>query len=253
MSSMRGASLFTGIGGMDLGLERAGVESILQVERDKFCLSVLERRWPSVRRINDVKVVTGEDVAGADIIHGGFPCQPVADQGERRVQSDVRWLWPEFYRIIKEARPEYVIIENVPGLLKRGGIDVLRDLAKGGYNAEWTTLTARAFGAPSHRERVFFVAYPGGDRRILLEELAGDHRDTWQFSTEAFREWEDWRRWLDETVADGDWDDPEAEVLGVDDGATTRMDRARVKACGNAVVPSMAEYIGRRIFEYENG
>lgn len=245
---MKGVSLFSGIGGIDLGFEWAGIETTLQVERDKFCLSVLESRWPNVERKGDVKDVGKVD---ADIIFGGFPCQPVADQGERRVQQDTRWLWPEFYRIILESNPEYVVIENVPGLLKRGGPDVLRDLAESGRTVEWTTLTARAFGAPSHRERVFFVAYPGSDRRILLGKLAGDHRDTWSFPTEAFHQWEDWRGWLAKTVANGDWDEAEASVLGVDDGISERVDRSRIKALGNAVPPPMAYEIARRISAYE--
>ena len=245
---MKGVSLFSGVGGLDLGFEWAGIETVLQVERDKFCLSVLEPRWPDVERMIDVRDVGKVD---ADIIFGGFPCQPVADQGERRVQKDERWLWPEFYRIILESNPEYVVIENVPGLLKRGGGDVLRDLAKSGRTVEWTTLTARAFGAPSHRERVFFVAYAGGNRRLLLEQLAGDHRNPWQFPTSSFSEWEDWRRWLAASVANGDWDEAEAGVLGVDDGVSERMDKARIKALGNAVPPPMAYEIGKRIMRYE--
>lgn len=244
---MKAVSLFSGVGGFDLGMERAGIETILQVEIDKFCRGVLDKNWPSVRKMADVRAVTAADCAGAGIIYGGFPCQPVADQGERRVERDSRWLWPEFFRLVCGVRPEYIVIENVPGLLKRGGHQVLSDLAESGYDAEWTTLTARAFGAPHHRERLFIVAYPSGDGRSVLGPLAGDHRDTWELSTEAFREWEDWRSWLDETVDSGDWDDAETTILGMDDGATSRMDKKRVKACGNAVIPQMAEFIGRAI------
>ncbi len=248
---MRAVSLFSGVGGLDLGFERAGIETVLQVEIDQFCRQVLAKHWPDVRRIADVRDVTKADVQGVDVVMGGFPCQPVSDQGERRVHDDDRWMWPEFRRVVEAARPRYVAIENVPGLLKRGGREVLRDLAALGFDAEWTTLTARAFGAPHHRERVFIVAYPRGYGCGVLERTEERGRDSWDLPTAALTGWEAWRGWLRETLAAGDWDEPEAGLLGVDDGVPERVDRRRVKACGNAVVPQVAEFIANRIVAFD--
>ena len=157
---MKGVSLFSGVGGMDLGAERAGIDVILQVEIDEYCRRVLAKHWPDVRRINDVRDVTAADCRGADIIFGGFPCQPVSVAGKRKGREDDRWLWPEFARLIREVRPRYVVLENVPGLISSGLIwDVLGDLSACGYDAEWSLVSAAEMGAPHLRERVFIVAY----------------------------------------------------------------------------------------------
>lgn len=145
---MRAGSLFSGIGGMDLGLERAGMEIVWQVENDPYCQKILEKHWPGVRRHGDVKTFPpaspdsyavcercgsgckkpvretyGRAAARCycefrcDLICGGFPCQPVSLAGRRQAASDPRWLWPHFARIVRLLRPRYVLIENVPGLL----------------------------------------------------------------------------------------------------------------------------------------
>ena len=252
MSKLKAVSLFSGIGGIDLGFEQAGIETVLQVEKDKYCLDILGKQWPSIRRMSNIKLVTAEDCAGANILYGGFPCQPVSDQGERRVYNDSRWLWPEFHRLINEVKPDYAVIENVPGLLKRGGGTVLRNLAESGYDAEWSTLTARAFGAPHHRERLFIIAYPCGNGRSLLGELARDTRSAEWLSAPTLHKWEDWRGWLNETVAIGNWNETQTSVLGVDDGLSEKLDKKRIKALGNAVVPAVAQYIGEQIVKDYN-
>jgi DNA (cytosine-5)-methyltransferase 1 len=159
-------SLFAGIGGFDLGFERAGFEIKWQVEIDPFCLRVLRRHWPRVSRFTDVRDVDARSLERVDVVCGGFPCQPVSIAGAKRAQSDDRWMWPEFARIVDELRPGYVVVENVPGLLIRGMGDVLGDLAALGYDAEWQSLPAAAVGAPHLRWRVWIVAYPGGERGI---------------------------------------------------------------------------------------
>lgn len=227
--------MFSGIGGLDLGFERVGIETVLQVEVDQFCREVLEKHWPHVRRISDVRDVTEEDVRGVDLVYGGFPCQPVSLAGKRKAQNDDRWLWPEFERVIRTSRPRYVLVENVTGLLSAGLGDVLAGLSSLGFDAEWSVVSACSMGAPHTRQRVFVLAHTQslgrnrrrGSREGEQEELAGrDQRARWGRPEES-------------------------RPIGVADGVPNRVDRLR--ALGNAVVPQVAEFIGRRIVEYETG
>jgi len=154
-------SLFSGVGGIDLGLERSGMEVVWQCERDPFCRQVLNKNWPGVPCYDDVRDVD-EKAPKVDLICGGPPCQPVSHAGRRKGAEDERWLWPEFVRVIRAVRPRWVLVENVPGLLSIdagrlfGG--VLRDLAESGYDADHDCISAAALGAPHIRDRVFIVA-----------------------------------------------------------------------------------------------
>src|SRR5438270_5688184 len=167
-------SLFSGIGGLDLGLERAGMSVAWQVENDPFCAAVLEKHWPGVKRYGDIREIRWEEVESVDLVCGGFPCQPVSLAGRRLGTTDDRWLWPEFARCVRTVRPRYVLVENVPGLLVRGMGDVLGDLAACGYDAEWDCLPAAAVGAPHLRYRVFIVAYTAGTQRDAGTEISGE-------------------------------------------------------------------------------
>ncbi len=151
-------SLFSGIGGIDLGLQRAGMEIRWQCECEPYCLAVLAKHWPDVKRFTDIKTLTNPPPV--DVLAGGPPCQPVSVAGKRKGQDDARWLWPEFARLIRVVGPRYVLLENVPGLLVRGMGDVLGDLASLGYDAEWRVISAADMGAPHLRRRVWIVAYP---------------------------------------------------------------------------------------------
>ena len=161
---MRVGSLFTGIGGFDLGLERAGMEIRWQAETDPFCRRVLAKHWPQVPNLGDVTKINWDEVEKVDVICGGFPCQPVSLAGRQRAQADPRWLWPEFNRCLRALRPAWALLENVPGLLVHGMGDVLGDLARCGYDAEWQSVPAAAFGAPHIRYRVFIIAYPHSEK-----------------------------------------------------------------------------------------
>ena len=160
-------SLFSGIGGLELGLERAGMTVVGQVEIDPFCRSVLAKHWPEVPRHDDVRTAVewwlGRARPAVDVVCGGFPCQPVSLAGKGLAQADERWLWPAAWAVIRDLRPRWAVLENVPGLLGRGLGDVLGDLAEIGYDAEWDCLPAAAFGAPHRRDRVFVVAHSGSD------------------------------------------------------------------------------------------
>jgi DNA (cytosine-5)-methyltransferase 1 len=153
-------SLFSGIGGIDLGLERAGMTCRWQVEVDEYCRKVLAKHWPSVPKYGDIRTITGNELERVDLIAGGFPCQDVSLAGKRAGLAGERsGLWSEYRRLLGVLRPRYVLIENVPGLFTAGLDRVLADLAALGFDAEWTTLRASDFGAPHRRERVFVVAY----------------------------------------------------------------------------------------------
>ena len=163
---MRIGSLFSGVGGLELGLERAGCGSVVwQVERDPFCRSVLAKHWPSAVRFDDVCTVGLDNLPPVDIVCGGFPCQDLSYAGKGAGLAGERsGLWREYARIVRELRPRFVVVENVSALLARGLGDVLGDLAALGYDAEWHCVRASDVGAPHRRERLFVVAYCNGGR-----------------------------------------------------------------------------------------
>lgn len=154
-------SLFAGIGGLELGLEWSGIgRTVWQVESDPWCRSVLARHWPDAERYDDVCTVGAANLARVDLICGGFPCQDVSYAGSRGgLDSDRSGLWTEYARIVRELRPEWVVVENVPGLLTLGFGRVLGDLAEAGFDAWWFCLRASDVGAPHRRERLFVVAH----------------------------------------------------------------------------------------------
>ena len=158
-------SLFSGIGGIDLGLERAGMKVAWQVEIDPWCRAVLAKHWPDVERFADVKEVGAHNLARVDVVAGGFPCQDISQAGRGAgIKVGTRsGLWYEYARIIRELRPRYVLVENVSMLLVRGLGIVLADLAACGYDAEWDCIPASAVGAPHRRDRLWLLAYPNGD------------------------------------------------------------------------------------------
>jgi DNA (cytosine-5)-methyltransferase 1 len=220
-------SLFSGIGGLDLGLERAGMTVVGQVEIDSFCRSVLARHWPDVPLHDDVRTCVAwwrsEKRPDVDLVSAGFPCQPVSDTGYKLVAGDERWLWPATAIVVRALRPSWLLLENVRGLLHRGFHDVLADLARCGYDAEWDCVPASAFGAPHRRDRLFVVAYPDGQRRDGRPRIFGA----------AGRS---------QSSDRGGWP-AEPDVGRVAHGVPAAVDRLR--SLGNAVVPQVAEHVGR--------
>jgi len=162
--AMTVGGLFSGIGGIELGLERAGMRIKWTVENDPFCQKVLAKHWPRAMQYGDVRDCGARNLEPVDLIAGGFPCQDVSTAGKRKgLQGEQSGLWSEFARIIRALKPKWVLVENVSGLLSvNSGRDfgtVLGDLAACGYDAEWDCIPAAAFGAPHLRYRVFVVAY----------------------------------------------------------------------------------------------
>ncbi len=157
-------SLFSGIGGLDLGLERAGMEVIWQSEIDPYGCRVLKKHWPEVVNHGNIKEIKWGDVVRPDIICGGYPCQPFSTAGKRNGTDDPRHLWPWVREAISELRPKYAILENVRGHVSLGLNVVLGEMASIGYDAEWQIVSAASVGAPHRRDRVIIVAYPNGER-----------------------------------------------------------------------------------------
>jgi DNA (cytosine-5)-methyltransferase 1 len=183
-------SLFAGIGGMDLGLERSGMSCQWQVEIDAYARRVLAKHWPGARQWGNIKTfipdTTGERLGAwgpgriaarrqrrarsafaaqwsVDLIAGGFPCQDISYAGKGAGLAGKRSrLWHEFARVVRVLEPRYVLVENVSALLTRGLDAVLGTLASFGYDCEWACIPAAAVGAPHIRDRVFILAHRDG-------------------------------------------------------------------------------------------
>jgi len=221
-------SLFSGIGGIDLGLERAGMNIAWQSEIDPFACAVLERRWPDVPNLGDITKIEWSNVPRVDLICGGFPCQDISSAhtaAERRgLRGQKSGLWRYYRDAVEALRPAYVLVENV-AQWKAWVPEVRADLADLGYASLPVVLHAGSFGAPHKRARVFLVADADGNgepARAVHEEAS---------------------RLRPVPVRGGDWGHSEPDHVRVDDGLPDRVDRLR--ALGNAVVPQLAEFIGR--------
>lgn len=261
---MKVGSLFSGIGGLELGLEAAGMQTAWQVERDPYACRVLAKHWPDVPRYDDVRTFQPATATPVDLVCGGFPCQPHSLAGKRLASADDRDLWGEFARIIREARPRWVVGENVPGLLTSEGGRyfgrILADLAALGFNAEWFVLSATSVGASHRRERIFIVAHADGKRqqKRKLSAIAGQQGQPGG-SGNADLEHADRQRQLQSKggvssvgrgACDPSWWAAEPGVGRVAHGVPARVDRLR--CLGNAVVPQVAYVIGKRIMEADS-
>jgi len=175
------ASFFSGIGGIDLGFERAGMEVVFQCEILPFGQKVLRKHWPNTLLTQDITKINGSDIPKVDIFAGGFPCQDLslANQGKRKGLEGARsGLFYKYAELIKEKQPRWVFIENVPGLLNSAkGEDfkiVISTLDEFGYGISWRILDAKFFGTPQRRRRAYIVASRGtlGAAEVLFEPEA---------------------------------------------------------------------------------
>jgi len=248
-------SLFAGIGGIELGLEwTGGFETVWQVEIDDYARRVLEKHWPNVRRWDDVRTFPPEPVDEwrCDLVCGGFPCQDVSVAGRRKgIEGERSGLWFEYARIIRALRPNYILVENVAGLLDRGAGRVFGELAESGYDAEWISLSASEFGADHERERVYILAYPEETRRSNVLHSARGPRE---FHRSYFHYWGKERDWgigkLGRCRLDSVRRAIAAGVFGMAYGVSDSLE-PRLECLGNAVVPQVAQWIGERILEAE--
>jgi len=163
-------SLFSGIGGMDHGLERAGMRIEWQVENNEYCNSVLAKHWPSVPRYGDIKTIDWRTVEAVDLVCGGFPCQPFSCAGKQQGKEDERYLWPEVVRCLAVLRPTWFLGENVYGLLHLGIEQVCADLEALGYQVAVLGIPACAVDAPHIRKRVWILAYTESDLRRTFRD-----------------------------------------------------------------------------------
>ena len=159
--------LFSGIGGFSLGLETAGLaDTVAFCDIDKYCHKVLNKHWPHVPIFSDIKELNYETlksngINNIDIITGGYPCQPFSVAGLKKGEQDPRHLWPEYFRLVKELQPTWVIGENVSGHVKQGLDTVLEDLESEGYSTRTFSISASGIGANHKRERVWILAHSG--------------------------------------------------------------------------------------------
>jgi DNA (cytosine-5)-methyltransferase 1 len=174
-------SLFSGIGGIELGFERAGFTTSWFVECDKYCQAILRKHWPEAKIYGDIKEVDFNSVPKVDILTGGFPCQDISNAGKRAgIKGSRSSLWKYYLKAIGILRPKYILIENVSAAIRpifKDGklVDtsplyvILQDLAKERYDAEWHCITASSVGAYHRRDRIFVLAYSNGaDKGALL-------------------------------------------------------------------------------------
>lgn len=263
-------SLFAGIGGFELGLERAIPESktIWQVEQNAFCQKVLAKHWPDAKIYNDVRNITKDNVEPIDILCGGFPCQDISLAGKGRgLHGEKSGLWWEMLRIIGELAPKIIVLENVAAITIRGGREVIGSLTEIGYCTEWTVISAKDFGAPHLRRRWFAVAYTDSLRsgQARNGELDSTRRERSEIQRRRSQKSPDSdsascersRISIGVQQKDSDFDlsfskerywrktSHVSALCGVDDGISDRLDRLR--ALGNAIVPQCSEWVGQQI------
>jgi DNA (cytosine-5)-methyltransferase 1 len=266
---MKVGSLFSGIGGLDLGLERAGMEVIWQSEIDPYACRVLKKHWPLVPNLGNIKEIEWSNVERPDVICGGYPCQPFSLAGKRAGENDPRHLWPYVRNAISELRPRYAVLENVRGHTTLGGTTVIGELTALGYDAEWRIVSAESVGAPHRRDRLIIVAYPSCEfcngrglsecacetskRQALQEATRGSSsslsNSRSQGGTRRGSAFEGGLETVREHFArSATFWQSQPEVARMANGVPHRLDRGR--GLGNAVVPQVAETIGRLVLSH---
>lgn len=246
-------SLFSGIGGIELGFEWAGgFKTIWFCENDKYAQAVLKKHWPGVPIYGDITKVDWTMVEKPDILTGGFPCQDISISNWNRkgLNGKRSGLWSYYFKAICVLRPKIAVIENVPEIVRQGLHTVLENLAEAGYNAEWFTLQAQDFGAPHKRERMFIIAFSGSipwRSDITTYSQDGFQRNRQWTATQDFKTRKEWKRWLVEASQAMDGEISKSDFFGMDDGISKEMDR--IKCLGNSVVPQCAQIVAERVKE----
>lgn len=229
---MTHGSLFSGIGGFELGAELSGIKTIWNCEIEKYQRSVLKRHFPNVEQFTDIKELKSPGYV--DIVSGGFPCQDISIAGRMEgIRGGRSGLWSEMFRIVGEVRPKYVLIENSPALLIRGFERVLCDLSKIGYNAEWQCISNQSFGFPHKRERVYIIAYTN---EIRSKGNILENRSVFSI----FKKWTS-NSCNGHSLSKRIYEIPASENIRNDDGF--RSWAHRVGSIGNSVNPVIAYYL----------
>lgn len=248
---MKVLSLFSGIGGLDLGFEWAGFETVAFCEIEEFPQKVLNKHWHNVPIIEDVRNVTKESVPGRiDVIIGGFPCQDISVAGDRAGINDGTrsGLWIEQMRTIREIRPKYAVIENVANLVGFGLERVLCDLAEDGRDASWAVIPASAVGADHRRDRIFIVSYLANNGGIGVQGSV-EKPFPWLSALQRFKDGGGLARWSERSTKNID------PFRRSPNGVSTRVYNDRIKGLGNAVVPQVAYLVAMAVRQHaeENG
>lgn len=261
MKEIRVGSLFSGIGGMEIGLSRAipNIRPAWFCEQNLYSQSILSKHWKGVPIYDDVRNINKSNVESIDILTGGFPCQDIsgANKNPQGVKNGKKsGLWWEMLRIIGDLRPRIVIMENVSNVLRMGGIAVVGSLNEIGYCVEWEIVSARQFGKCHQRKRWFGVAYPDGvplenrtEIPVAMETRTGS-RNEYDTRGQIMSTVRDNR-----TISDFAGVGRESALCGVDDGISRKLDdserlrRNRLTALGNAIVPDCSEYVGRCVLK----
>ena len=285
---MNVGSLFSGIGGIELGFEREGFKTEWFVENNPYCKAILAKRFPNAKIYDDITQLDFASLPKVDVLTGGFPCQDISNAGKRAgIQGSRSGLWKYFAKSIRILRPQIVFVENVSALLNRGLDTVLADLAKIGYDAEWHCVPASAVGAPHRRDRIFIIATIMADSDQFGRDNRQHHwqkRPVQDISRRCFqKDKPKGDRWqhgsgkigqilpnTKKNMADSakqifqrrkrrtpkrsrptqqGWWESEPELGRVAYGIPNRVDR--IKSIGNAVVPQLAQAIAKTIKQKE--
>lgn len=237
---MRHLDLFSGIGGFSLAAQwcwGSQHEIVLFIEKDTFCQKVLAKHWPTTPIHDDIHTFNGRSISQIDLLTGGFPCQPFSLAGRQTGVNDDRYLWPEMVRIIAEAKPHWVVAENVRGIIGMALDTVLADLERKGYEAGTIVLPACATNAPHRRDRVWIIAHANGQRcqgRIQGLQAQSERRYGTTNSYPAALGFDQFRNGL-----------PAPTICRANDGLPNFLDRLR--SLGNAIVPQVAYELFRLI------
>jgi DNA (cytosine-5)-methyltransferase 1 len=239
---VRHLDLFSGIGGFALAAQMVGgIETVGFCEIDAWAQKILHKNFPGIPCHDDVKTLDPNDYGRIDLITGGYPCQPFSTAGNRKGESDPRHLWPHMRRVIQEARPTWVLCENVDGHVRQGLDHVLQEMETDGYTVQPLLIPAAGVGARHRRNRVWIIAHRESDGRRQgdANQRGGNAR------VQARQESGSW------DVLDSVWREPlEALFGGEAYGLPDRVDRLR--GLGNAIVPQVAAEILRCMMEEDS-
>ena len=246
---IRLGSAFSGIGGFELGLHWSipNLETVWQIEQNKFCQKVLKKHWPNSQIYDDITTINTKQLEDVDILCAGFPCTDISHAGKGEgIHGKKSGLFWELWRVIRDFKHQgrqipLLLLENVPAITIRGLGQVLGALSRIGYNAEWFVISAKDFGAPHLRKRWFLVAYP------TSKNTKQQPVDAW--GVESKRRFKCRNGQNDGIYQKNYWKEIsfESPLCSVDDGIPNRV--ARIRALGNAIVPQCSEWIGNRLIE----
>lgn len=244
MEKLTHGSLFSGIGGFELGAKMSGIDTIWNCEFEEHNRNILKKNFPKTQQFTDVRDLHNPPYV--DIISGGFPCQDLSISNVSNkslwkngkvigIKGERSGLWSEMWRIIGKIRPKFVLIENSPMLLVRGFEQVLCDLSQIGYVCEWQCLFASQFGYNHKRERFFAIAYPSEIRCPNNTSIFRELREVLQERTPRQNSLSMPIERINSKSNFG--------ILRMDDGFSKELDKRRIEMLGNAVIPEIAHYL----------